>query len=255
MTGGIQTTMMTQLQKLLGDLRRSLIIVTGVILFASALAYSQADLVIARLHDNGLPSVVFLVPAEAFSVRVKISLLIGLVASMPVMLWQASRLLGRTFRVPVSRRITLLMMISYALFLLGVAFGYRYVLPNALRFFLSFSSDVLEPMITCSGYVSFVAGVTLPFGFAFQLPVVVGALAQAGVITYQAMRRNRGYVVVGTFCLAAVLTPADVFSQIALAIPLIILFEISTIIAWLVRRKPLTPARRESRRRSCRPPS
>lgn len=255
MTEAMQSRMVTQLQRILGDLRRSLFIISGTLLFASALAYSQADLVIAGLHDNGLPSVVFLVPAEAFSVRIKISLLLGLVASMPVILWQASRLAGRTFRVRVSRWIGFFVMVSYILFLLGVAFGYRYVLPNALRFFLSFSSDVLQPMITFSGYISFVAGVTLPFGFAFQLPVVVGALARAGVITCRTMRKNRAYVIVGTFCLAAVLTPADVFSQIALAIPLIILFEMSTMIAWLVRREPLNPARRESRGRSCRPPS
>ncbi|MDI7248084.1 MAG: twin-arginine translocase subunit TatC [Bacillota bacterium] len=89
-----------------------------------------------------------------------------------------------------------------------------------------------------------VAGSAL--GYAVS-PQVLEVLARAGVIACRTMRKNRGYVIVGTFCLAAVLTPADVFSQIALAIPLIILFEMSTMIAWLVRREPLNTADRESR--------
>ncbi len=250
-------------QEVLGEIRRSLIVIFVVLVAASVLAYARIDTVIEWLRANGLPGFVFLAPTEAFTVRVKISLFLGLVAALPLMLWEISRLAGKALRGRLpsrakwSRWLIPLVIASYALFLSGIIFGYRCVLPYALRFFLSFASDTLRPMITFSSYVSFVAGTTLPFGLVFELPLVLGVLTGTGVITYQAMRRNRGYIIVGAFCLAAVLTPADVFSQIALAIPLIVLFEVAAIVARLaeLKRNAFNPGRPRTRRRPCPPPS
>lgn len=232
--GDRRRAIVATVQNVLGEVRRSLIVVLAALAVASAVAYAHVDRVIALLQQGSLPGFVFLVPTEAFTVRVKVSLFLGFVAALPVALWQLSRFAARALGVRASRWTVPLVLISYALFLSGIAFGYRCVLPYALKFFLSFSGDTLRPMITFSSYVSFVAGATVPFGLVFQLPVVIGALARAGVITYQAMRKNRGYIIVGAFCLAAVLTPADVFSQVALAVPIIILFEIGAVVALLV---------------------
>lgn len=238
-----QRRLLATVQAILAGLRRFLIIGLAALAVASVLVYTRVDSIIALLRAESLPGFVFLVPTEAFAVRVKLSLFLGLVAALPIVLWQTCRLAARVLRMRVSAWVLPLVFVSYALFLSGLAFGYLCVFPCALKFFLSFASDTLRPMITFSSYVSFAVAAALPFGLVFQLPVVVGVLTRAGVITHETMRKNRGYIIVGAFCLAAVVTPADVFSQVALAIPMIIVFEVSVLVARLIgwrasRRQP-----------------
>jgi len=129
------------------------------------------------------------------------------------------------------------------LFIMGGALVYYVIFPVAYPFFMSFGSQGgngtlaidLEPKV--SEYLSFVMHLMLAFGLAFQLPVLLSLMARAGLITAAGLAKQRRYAIVGMFGLAAVLTPPDIFSMMSLAIPLLLLFEISILSCKLVEKQ------------------
>ena len=129
------------------------------------------------------------------------------------------------------------------LFIMGGALVYYVIFPVAYPFFMSFGSPGgdgtlaidLEPKV--SEYLTFVMHLILAFGVAFQLPVLLSLLARAGLITAAGLAKQRRYAIVGMFGLAAVLTPPDIFSMMSLAIPLLLLFEISILSCKLVEKQ------------------
>jgi len=118
-------------------------------------------------------------------------------------------------------------MVGGGLFLFGVLFAYGLVLPLSLRFFWRFSERLgIQPAWTAHYYVSLAGKLLLAFGLVFEIPVVVLLLARLGIVNYDMLRRRSPYVTVGIFMLAAILTPPDVVTQILMALPLLVLYEI-----------------------------
>ncbi|MGE5576528.1 MAG: twin-arginine translocase subunit TatC [Syntrophothermus sp.] len=222
----------------LDELRRRLIWIAVFLAVATVAAYFYAPRLLLQMAGSTLKQMVFLGPSEAFFAQIKIAVAVGAVATLPVALWHVWRFISPSLNRRQRRLSFLLVPICFLLFLGGAAFAYFVIAPAALRFFLTFASDNLEAMITVNNYVSFVLGLALPFGLVFELPVLVLFLAWLGVIKPQALARKRRYAVLGIFVLAAVLTPTpDVFTQAMMALPMILLFEISIIITRLVWRK------------------
>lgn len=190
--------------------------------------------------QTGLTGLVFLSPAEAFFSRLKLALALGLLVGLPFMLYQVWAL----FVPAMSKRqrfLTLLLLpAAYLLFIGGCVFAMFGVLPLALRFFLSFGGEGLQQEISVANYVTFLIGFVLPFGVIFELPVVIVVLARLGILQARMLSKNRKYAILIIAVVSAVLTPADVFSQIMMAVPLLVLFELSVILARLV-----APRRRE----------
>jgi len=119
-----------------------------------------------------------------------------------------------------------LFLVALLLFLLGVVFCYMAVYMLAVDFFLVAGDNLATPMLSIDKYVSFLFGFIIPFGIAFQLPVALYLTTRMGWTDYQMLASKRKYVILGIFVLAAILTPPDVVSQLALGLPMILLYEI-----------------------------
>lgn len=182
-------------------------------------------------EEAGLTGLVYLSPVEAFFSELKLALALGLVISLPFILYQLWALF--TPAMNPRQRVTSLALLpaAYLLFVGGCLFAVLYVLPLALQFFLSFGGDMIQQEIAVGKYISFLIGFVLPFGFIFELPVVIIFCTRIGLLNPRSLSRNRKYVIFAIFVVAAIVTPADVVSQIALAIPLMILFEASLLLA------------------------
>ena len=128
---------------------------------------------------------------------------------------------------------------STVLFLVGMAFAYFIVFPMAFRFFADFTPVGVTMATDIDKYFNFVLTMFIVFGIAFEVPVVEVLLVKIGAVTVKQLREIRRYVIVGIFVVAAVVTPPDVFSQLALAIPLCFLYELGIILATFVG-KPIT---------------
>ncbi|MBI4828643.1 MAG: twin-arginine translocase subunit TatC [Nitrospinae bacterium] len=177
---------------------------------------------------------VFLAPAEAFFVYLKISLYAAVFISMPMILYQiwefvAPGLLG------AERRYTgYFVVFGTVFFVVGAAFCYFAVLPFGLQFLIGYGGEGLKPMISVSEYISFLFLMTIAFGLVFELPVVILFMVRMGLVTPDWLARQRPYFVVLAFIVGAILTPPDVFSQVVMAVPMLILYEGSIIAARLM---------------------
>lgn len=233
------TSGLDDLQKLfvrrLNEIRRRLIFAALFLLAFSILGYvvSQPLLdLLMKLHPDPM-TLVFLSPSEAFFARLKMALTVGFLTSYPLLVGQiwsfAREFMDRRLQV----RTLLLIPVSYVLFLMGAAVAVFGVLPFALRFLLGFRSEDLKPMLSVSPYVSFVMAVVLPLALIFQMPVVVMFLARLGILRPRTLASQRKHAILLIFVIAAILTPPDGFSQILMAIPLVLLFEVSLLFARL----------------------
>ena len=179
---------------------------------------------------------IFLSPPDAFVTRLKVALIAGLVLASPWMFYQFWRFVRPALLAREARTITLAVVFSTFFLLGGVAFALFVILPIGIRFLLSFESAKLEFLPSIDRYVTFVSHILLGAGLVFQLPVVVFFLARLGILTPKLLRKNRPIAVVLLVFIAALLTPPDVFTQLLLGVPLVILYELSIFGAVLAAR-------------------
>jgi sec-independent protein translocase protein TatC len=177
-------------------------------------------------------------PSELFMTYLKTILLTGFMASMPVTLWQLWSFVAPGL-YENERRLALPFVVSTtALFLVGCAFSYFFALPLIFGWFVSLEADYVATMWTTKEVFSSVSMMYLAFGVAFELPIVLVALALAGVVTPAWLAANRKWAILGAFVVGAILTPPDATSQILLSVPLCLLYELSIWVARLLVRKP-----------------
>ncbi|MBI5597645.1 MAG: twin-arginine translocase subunit TatC [Elusimicrobia bacterium] len=171
---------------------------------------------------------VFLAPTEAFFTRFKVAMLGGFLLALPVVLHQVWAFTARALGEKVRRSISLILPLSYVLFLLGVALAVVLVVPNAMRFLVAYGSAEVRPLLSVAAYMEFVTTLALAFGLVFQLPLVLLLLERLGIVTKERLAAKRRAVYFAGFVSAAMLTPGpDVISQVALAVPIVVLFELS----------------------------
>ena len=209
----------------------------AVIIFAIGAYFISAwlvDVVSAPLRDVG---VYFKAPAEAFLVRLKLSIFAGAIVAVPVILYNVWMFVGPGLLKSEVKVVIPIVFSSTVFFLIGAAFCFFYVIPLAVRFLLGFSTGNMQPMIMIGDYVSFAGMMVLAFGIVFELPVASFILARMGVVDHKIMAKGRRYAVVGILILGSLLTPPDLISQLLLAGPLYLLYEISIIVVWLTGRR------------------
>ena len=222
----------------LGELRKRVIYILIAVLIAAGGAYHFIDEILAFITTAGkVENLVFINPTEAFFVIVKLSILVGIIGAMPFIQYQVWKYVSVALKKNERKYLIFFGPVSLILFLMGAGFAFRTVLPMAMRFLLSFAKDNIESMITLNNYVSFLIKMVSAFGLMFELPLVVLLLSKLGIVTPEALKKGRKYAVVVIFIVAAVLTPPDVISQIMLAVPILLLYEISIWICKSVTRK------------------
>jgi|Deesub1362A_J573_1020465.scaffolds.fasta_scaffold04700_1 sec-independent protein translocase protein TatC len=186
---------------------------------------------------------IYTAPQEAFFTYLKVAFLAGVIGASPVIFYQLWRFVSPGLYRHERRAIWPFVIISSVLFVCGAVFCYAIVFPYAFQFFMSFATAEITPMLKLNEYLSFTATLLFAFGVVFEMPLVLVFLGRLGVVTSQGLRRWRKYAILVMFIAAAVFTPPDVVSQILMALPLIMLYEVSIILVAAAQRKK---ARREA---------
>ncbi len=184
------------------------------------------------------PSLVFLAPAEAFWMHLKVSLVAGLIISLPVILHQLWKFVSPGLLPKEKKYIAPFVVIATSLFLSGAAFCFLFVLPFAMGFLLTYKTGYMTPMLSVGNYVDFCLKFILAFGAIFELPIVIVFLTRMGIVTPKALARNRKYAILLAFIIAAILTPTpDAFNQTLMAVPIIVLYEAGILVSRLFIKK------------------
>lgn len=189
-----------------------------------------------KLHDTKL---VFLAPAEAFWMNMKVSLVAGIILSLPVIFHQLWGFISPGLLHKEKKYVIPFIFTATGLFFIGAAFCYFIVLPFAMGFLLTYKvGDFLMPMLSVGQYVDFCLKFILAFGVIFELPIFIIFFVKMGIVTPVTLARNRKYAIFIAFVAAAFLTPTpDAFNQILMAVPIIVLYEIGICFAYLFNKK------------------
>jgi sec-independent protein translocase protein TatC len=171
-----------------------------------------------------------------FLVPMKVALLVAFLIALPYVLYQVWAFVAPGLYTHEKRLALPLVAVSVALFFVGMAFAYFLVFPTVFGFMASIAPEGVAWMTDIEKYLSFVLGSFVAFGVAFEVPVVVVVLVLVDAVELQKLREWRAYVVVGAFVVGAIFTPPDVVSQLMLAIPLCLLYELGMQMARLVKK-------------------
>jgi len=183
-------------------------------------------------------SLVFLSPTEAFWAHIKISIIAGLILSVPVILYELWKFLSPGLLEKERKYVTPFVMAGSGLFVIGALFCFLVVLPFAIQFLLTYKTASLVPMLSVGNYMDFCLKFILAFGAIFELPVAIVLLTRMGLVTPQTLARKRKYAVLLSFVAAAMLTPTpDAFNQVLMAIPIILLYEVGVLVSRLFIKK------------------
>ena len=178
--------------------------------------------------DNLSLSVVNLKMSGQFMTHLYISIVAGIIVGFPYLLWEIWRFIKPALKAGEKKYSGGAVFVCSLLFLLGVLFSYFLIVPLTLHFLGTYQvSDFVENTIALNSYISTVVSVSFAVGLVFELPVIVYFLTKVGVITPSFMKKNRKYMLVIILVLSAIITPPDIFSQVMVCIPLLILYEFS----------------------------
>jgi len=183
---------------------------------------------------------VFTNPGDPFRVLMLWSFALGTVFAFPVLAWQIWGFLSPALYTHEKKVVIPVLVGATLLFLMGMALAFFVILPITLRFLMGFQTDSMAPMITVSGYFSFVVGLVLAFGVVFEMPIVVVALTALGLTTPSFLSRFRRHAAVLCLIVAALITPGgDPMSLLIMTLPLYLLYEVSIGLSGIVYRRRL----------------
>ncbi|MCL5674166.1 MAG: twin-arginine translocase subunit TatC [Candidatus Omnitrophica bacterium] len=181
---------------------------------------------------------VFFSPQDAFLVYLRISILTGLVISLPVIMFQVWEFIAPAMERKTQKYIVIFVLFATLLFLAGMAFIFLLVLPAGLKFLLLLGGTQLTPMISAASYISFVVGTLIAGGIIFQMPVLSFFLTKFGMLNWKFLTGKIRYAIVGIFIVAAILAPSpDMFSMFMMAIPMFFLYGVSLLVSFIANPK------------------
>jgi sec-independent protein translocase protein TatC len=174
---------------------------------------------------------------EAFFTYLKVAFISGIIFSTPVIFYQFWKFVAPGLYDKEKRLLFPIVALSTFFFIGGAFFGYFIVFPFGFKFFLGFASDTIRPLPSMREYLSFATKMLLAFGLVFELPLIITFFARMGIVTVDLLRKKRKYAILIIFTISAIFTPPDVATQIMMAVPLMVLYEISIIGAKIFGKK------------------
>ncbi|MEG0798375.1 MAG: twin-arginine translocase subunit TatC [Acidaminococcaceae bacterium] len=190
------------------------------------------QLLASPIRERGI-EFIYLGLAEALTAQLRVSFIVALAVSSPLVFWHIWDFVKPALYDSEKKAVLGFTFGSIILFLAGIAFGYGVVFLSAITFFVYTGENVATPMLSISQYVSFLFGFVLSFGLVFEMPIVTYVLCKTGIVTVAQLVAIRKYIVLVIFIVAAFLTPPDALSQILMALPMLVLYEIGIVVARL----------------------
>lgn len=223
----------------LGELRQRLIKGVIAIVIASIISFVFFKPIFYYLIlPAGDINLVYIEMTEMIGTIMKVCLTSGIILAMPYLTYQLLMFVSPALTRKEKKYVYFILPWIALMFVGGVAFGYFILIPPATRFLITFGSDIATPQIKIGNYISIVSRLLLAIGLAFEMPVVTTFLARLGIITSKWLASKRKIAIISAFILAAIITPTfDPINQSLVAVPLIILYEMSIWLAKLVQRK------------------
>ena len=224
----------------LQELRQRLIKSLIAVAIASVIAFIfyQWLFYILMLPTEGL-NLIYIEMTEMLGTIMKVCLVAGIILAMPYLVFQGIMFVSPALTPKEKRYVDIILPWIALMFMGGVAFGYFVLVPPATRFLISFGADIASPEIRVGNYISVVTRLLLAIGLVFKMPVITTFLARLGVLKAHWLSRHRRVAIIFAFILAAIITPTfDPINQSLVAIPLIVLYEMSIWLARLVQKKP-----------------
>ena len=214
----------------LSDLRRSIMVSLIGIGLGFLAAWNFTGPILSFLQTPIQPvqsKLLIIAPTEAFFTQLKVAFLAGVMISLPLVLHQLWSFISPGLHSS-ERSLTLpFVILSTICFLIGAAFAFFIVMPFGIQFLVGYAGAAYSASITIGNYISFTIRMLLVFGIVFEMPLASFLLTRFGLLTPATLRRNRRYAIVLMFVAAAILTPPDIFTQVLMAGPLLVLYEVS----------------------------
>ena len=217
------------------ELRRRILWTAVVFVFAFAFGWIVSDYVelflsvpLMSVWDDA--ALLYTEITDGLMIQFSLATLVALIITVPVLLWNIWAYVAPGLHKNEKQFLIPIFLISPLLFVMGAAFAFYILFPFVFKFFLEINESATVPTVllpSIKGYLAFSIGLLKVFGLAFQLPLVLVCLNRVGLLSKQTAIKSRRYVIIGVFVLAAMLTPPDILSQVLLALPMILLFEIS----------------------------
>jgi sec-independent protein translocase protein TatC len=204
------------------------------------MAYPFVSLIPSEIKNASL---IFTAPGEAFWMHLKVSLVAGLILSLPLILYQFWKFISPGLLQKEKKYVGPFVITASLLFLIGASFCFLFVLPFAMGFLLTYKTASMTPMLSVGNYVDFCLRFILAFGAVFELPIVIVFLTRIGIVSPQTLAKNRKFAILFAFIIAAILTPTpDAFNQTLMAVPIIVLYEAGILVSRLFVRRKATRA-------------
>ena len=235
MSDNKKLTVLSHLLELRTRLIRSIIAIA----VASVIAFIFYDWIfyILKLPAEGI-NLIYIEMTEMIGTIMKVCLVAGIMLAMPYLVYQGIMFVAPALTPKEKKYVYLILPWIALMFLGGVAFGYFILVPPATRFLISFGADIASPEIRIGNYIAIVARLLLAIGVVFEMPVITTFLARLGVLKPKWLADRRRTAIIVAFILAAIITPTfDPINQSLVAVPLIILYEMSIWLAKLVYKK------------------
>lgn len=182
-------------------------------------------------------ALVFTGISEAFFTLLKVSFLSGILLAVPVIVFEFWMFVAPGLYRNERKLLLPIVVISSFFFIGGALFGYFVMFPFVFKFLLGFATETLRPLPSMKEYLSFSSKMLLIFGFVFEMPIVITFLARIGIVSVDFLKTNRKYAILIIFIVAAILTPPDAVTQCLMAVPMVVLYEISIFGARLFGKK------------------